>query len=179
MSERQRDARGRFVATGQTAKNRRPRVRVAPRDSNRAEGRQPGKRWRPCFLSALAETSNVKASADRADVSASQAYAARRQDGEFAAQWRDALCEGYENLEMDLLGYLRNPTAERKMDVANAIRLLAHHRQFVAQQRAASDDRSEQEVLASIDAMIDEMRSRAAANAALLAQIDAEAGHGA
>jgi len=84
-----------------------------------------------------------------------------------------ALAQGYENLEMELLGYLRAPAPERKMDVANAIRLLTLHRQSVAHQRANQDDRSEQEVLDSIDAMIDDMRQRAAANAAQLAEAEA------
>lgn len=175
MARPGRDASGRFVSTG--APTKRKRIRVAP-GLRKESGNEPvklDKHWRTYFLAALSETSNVKASADRAGVSASHAYAVRRQDADFAAAWRDALVEGYENLEMDLLGYLRSPAPQHKLDVANGIRLLAHHRQFVAQQRAASDDRDEQEVLDSIDAMIDEMRERAAANAALLA--DGEAAH--
>lgn len=141
----------------------------------RAAGEGPlNRHWRNYFLAALVETSNVSASAERAGVSASRAYRLRREDPGFAAQWRTALCEGYENLEMDLLGFLRDPRADHKMDVANGIRLLAQHRQFVAQQRALTDDRSEAEVLDSIDAMIDAMRERAAANAALLAAPDEE-----
>ncbi len=176
MSQRQRDVFGRYLPSGTAAARSKPKVLVAPGRRRPADGKPTSKHWRAHFLAALAETSNVSGSAERARVSPSHAYAARRQDPGFAAQWRDALVEGYENLEMDLLGYLRNPAPERKMDVANAIRLLAHHRQFVAQQRAANDDRSEQEVLDSIDAMIDDMRARAAANAALLAEIDSEPG---
>lgn len=125
--------------------------------------------WRARFLEALAETSNVTASAARAGIPARTVYKYRRQDPAFAARWRAALAEGYENLEMELLCYLRNPAERPKMDVANAIRLMAMHRQEVARQRAVEDDRSEQEVLDSIDAMIDQMRQRSAANAALLA----------
>lgn len=130
------------------------------------------KHWRTYFLAALVETSNVTRSAERAGISVSRAYRVRREHPGFAAEWRQALCEGYENLEMELLGYLRDPDAGRKMDVANAIRLLAQHRQSVAHERAAQDDRSEQEVLDSIDAMIDSMRERAAANAAQLSERD-------
>ncbi|MEQ1716660.1 MAG: hypothetical protein ABL907_11850, partial [Hyphomicrobium sp.] len=86
--------------------------------------------------------------------------------------WQVALAQGYENLEMELLGYLRDPAPDRKMDVANAIRLLTLHRQSVAQQRAHADDRSEQDVLDSIDQMIDDMRQRAAANALQLTAAD-------
>jgi hypothetical protein len=46
----------------------------------------------------------------------------------------------------------------------------------VAHERAAQDDRSEQEVLDSIDAMIDSMRERAAANAAQLQGSDNQDG---
>jgi len=134
------------------------------------------KHWRTYFLAALVETSNVTRSAERAGISVSRVYRVRREHPGFAAEWRQALCEGYENLEMELLGYLRDPDAGKKMDVANAIRLLAQHRQSVAHERAAQDDRSEQEVLDSIDAMIDSMRERAAANAAQLQGSDNQDG---
>lgn len=131
----------------------------------------PGNRhWRTYFLAHLVETSNISASAKAAGIATARAYRTRQDDPEFAAQWRLALAQGYENLEMELLGYLRNPQPERKLDVANAIRLLTLHRQSVAHSRALQDDRSEQEVLDSIDAMIDEMRERAAANTAQLAE---------
>ncbi|MEQ1499310.1 MAG: hypothetical protein ABL914_11680 [Novosphingobium sp.] len=126
-------------------------------------------RWRTNFIEALACTSNITAAADAAGINKSLAYAARRKEPEFAAHWIKALCEGYDLLEMELLGYLRNPDPDRKMDVANALRVLAGHREAVARQRALIDDRDEQEVLDSIDAMIDEMRQRSAANAKLIA----------
>lgn len=140
----------------------------------REEGDNPGDRhWRTRFLDHLVATSNITAAAREANVSPSRAYRTRRSDPEFAAKWQAALVDGYENLEMELLGYLRNPSAETRMDVANAIRLLTLHRQSVAHRRAQTDERSEQEVLDSIDAMIDEMRQRAAANAALADEPDA------
>lgn len=148
-----------------------PKVRLPKR--TRAEGDNPGTgHWRVYFLEHLIETSNVSASAAYAKTVPSRVYRTRKQDPLFAAQWDTALAEGYKNLEMDLLAYLRNPNPDRKMDVASAIRLLTLHRQSVAQSRAQGDDRSEQEVLDSIDAMIDEMRNRAAANAALAAEPD-------
>jgi len=126
------------------------------------------KHWRVYFLAALVETSCVKASAVVAGISPSRAYKVRRADQTFAAQWRVALREGYEHLEMELLAYLRGAETTRKIDVTAAIRLLSLHREAAARSRALEDDRNEQEVLDSIDAMIDNMRQRAAANTALL-----------
>lgn len=133
--------------------------------------------WRKNFLEALAESSNVKAAAARANVPARTVYKLRREDPEFAAKWLAALLEGYEHLEMEVLGYLRDPAPTRKMDVASALRLLAAHRETVARERAFKEDEDEAAVLESIDAFIDEMRQRRAANAAiLLAPVEDEAG---
>ena len=165
-------------APGEPVGDTKPRKRTARLTIGQraAEGEaRVHKHWRTYFLNALIETSNVTASAAQAGVSPSRAYKARREDPDFAAQWRVALREGYESLEMELLGYLRNPDPQNKMDVANAIRLLSKHREFVAHERALDDNRSEQEVLDSIDRMIDDMRQRAAANAALMAGSVAEA----
>ncbi len=130
------------------------------------------KNWRTTFLIALAETSNVSASAERADISRSWVNKTRREDPSFARQWLAALCEGYDNLEMDVLNRLRNGETHdpdgKKHDNAAAIRLLSLHRADVARARARRDNDDEEAVLESIDAMIDAMRARAAANAALL-----------
>lgn len=135
--------------------------------------KEPASRyWRDYFLEKLAETSNVTASASHAGITAGRAYQSRREDSAFAAAWRSALYEGYQHLEMEVLGFLRSADPERKFDVANAIRLLAAHKTTIAQERALIDDRDEQAVLESIDAMIDEMRERSVANAALLEQPD-------
>lgn len=145
-----------------------------PKDGAKAPGRRRGapENWRQTFLAALAESSNVTASAASADISPSWVYKTRREDHSFARSWLAALCEGYDNLEMDLLCRLRNgeskDTADRKFDNATALRSLIAHRTSVAQERALRDNRNEQEVLDSIDAMIDKMRERAAANTALL-----------
>jgi hypothetical protein len=127
-----------------------------------------GPHWRKCFIEALAETSSVTAAAARANVPASTVYRERRTDAEFARKWLVALREGYDNLEMELLGYLRDPQPRRKMDVASALRLLAAHRETVARERAVADEEDEQAVLESIDAFIEEIRQRRAANAAIL-----------
>lgn len=168
------------MSTARSAPDARPRAAHSRRKKSAIklaaglrDGDNPQNRhWRTYFLDHLVITSNVTASARAAGVAPSRAYKTRQEDPDFAARWAVALAQGYENLEMELLGFLRNPQAEHKMDVANAIRLLTLHRQTVAQQRAHTDNRTEQEVLDSIDAMIDDMRSRAAANAAQLAEPD-------
>ncbi len=117
------------------------------------------KQWKKAFLQALAETSNVSASAARVNIPTQTVYQLRRDDPGFAAKWRAALYEGYEHLEMEVLAFLRGTETERKLDTANAIRLLGAHRQTVAEIRAIRDDEDEQAVLDSIDALIDRMRS--------------------
>lgn len=174
MTEAKAPRRGRAPAASAPPRKKKVKLPQSQRDAA-GEGRLD-KHWRTYFLAELVETSNVSASAEKAKISTSRAYKVRREDPAFAAQWRAALCEGYENLEMELLGYLRKPDAVHKMDVANAIRLLSHHRECVARERAIADNRSEAEVLESIDAMIDEMRERAAANSALIAAATQEAG---
>lgn len=133
---------------------------------------RPDSGWRVRFLEGLAETSNVRASAALAGIPAATAYKLRRVDAGFAARWRTALHEGYDNLEMELLGHLRDPQQSRKMDVASALRLLAAHRETVARERALVEDEDEQAVLDSIDRFIDDMRERRAANDRLLQQAD-------
>ena len=128
------------------------------------------KNWRQTFLAKLADTSNVSAAAESAQISLSWAYKTRREDTQFARQWFAALCEGYDNLEMDVLHRLRNGESkddqQRKFDNATAFRLLAIHRQTVARERALQEDDDEAEILASIDAKLDAMRERALLNAA-------------
>lgn len=143
-----------------------PKVRVTKRA--RSEGDCPGTgHWRVYFLEHLVQTSNVRAAAAYARVAPSRAYRTRKQDAGFARAWDAALAEGYRDLEMDLLAYLRNPSPDHKMDVASAVRLLTLHRQAAAQSRAAAEeDDDEQEVLDSIEAMIAEMRQHSAAGTA-------------
>jgi hypothetical protein len=148
------------------------RSTVAAHDSGRV--RSPG--WRTRFLEALAETSNVAASALRANVPIGTVYKVRRLDTAFAAKWREALLEGYDNLEMEVLGHLRDAAPTRKMDVAAAMRLLVLHRETVARERALREDEDEQEVLDSIDRFIDEMRERRTANTAILTEADDDDG---
>jgi hypothetical protein len=128
------------------------------------------KNWRQTFLAQLADTSNVSAAADTAEISLSWVYKTRREDPQFTRQWFAALCEGYDNLEMDLLHRLRSGDASegstRKYDNATAFRLLSVHRQSVAREKAIQEDEDEAAILASIDAKLDAMRERAQSNAA-------------
>ncbi len=122
--------------------------------------------WKRVFLEALAETSNVSASAEQANISPGQVYQTRRADTDFAAKWQAALCEGYANLEMEVLGYLRDPKPGRKMDVANALRLLTAHRESFAKEQAVRRNVSAAEVRASIERKVQALREQVAAERA-------------
>lgn len=153
-----------------TKKPRKKAVKITPRQRKEAGEEQLNKHWRTYFLQALAETSNVRLSALQCGASPSRAYKARREDPEFRAAWSAALLEGYEHLEMEVLGYLRSPDPDRKLDVGAAIRAISLHRETIAAERARAGGRDEQAVLDSIDAMIDQMRERRAASVASTAE---------
>jgi hypothetical protein len=131
--------------------------------------------WRKPFLAALADTSNIAAAARHAGITVSTVYKARRTEPFFARQWQAALCEGYDNLEMELLSRLRSGESieegakapSRKFDNAAAFRLLTAHRESVARQRALRDEEDEDTILASINAKLDAMRQREKETASL------------
>lgn len=147
-----------------------------------AEKSQPGRRvlfhaprqpslpeWGKAFLSELAATSNVRASARKAGIATSTAYETRRTNAEFNREWQRALCEGYDHLEMDLLHRLRTGEVKpapgtkrgvRSFDNATSFRLLIAHRESAARERAIRDNEDEDAILASIDAKLDRMRQR-------------------
>ena len=135
--------------------------------------------WQRPFLAELATTSNVAAAARKAKIDVSTAYKTRRANSRFAKLWFEALCDGYDTLEMDLLHRLREgeleggtakTRAKRKFDNATAFRLLAAHRASVTRQRARRDDEDESAVYAAIHAKLETMRQRAQALPALLEQ---------
>jgi len=140
-----------------------------------AAAQRPSKaKWTRLFLAHLAETSNVSASAKKAGVGTSTVYELRRADAEFNRKWQVALCEGYDNLELDLLARLRvgeirpAPGAKkgvRSFDNATALRLLTVHRESVARERAIRDDEDADAILATINTKLDRMRERALAAA--------------
>ena len=133
--------------------------------------------WKRPFLAALAETSNVTRAAKVAGVATSTVYETRRRSREFAAKWRDALCEGYDNLEMDLVCRLREGEIKRAagakigvrtFDNATSFRLLQVHREAVAKEKAQRANVSTADVRASIE------RKVAAIKAEVLARVEAE-----
>lgn len=132
------------------------------------------------FIAELAETSNVSAAAAVADLSVSKVYKLRRSDPEFARRWYAALAEGYDNLEMELLGRLRSgdaaETDKGKFDTAAALRCLAAHRDSVAREKGRRTLAEEVTTIAAINAKIDQLRLNGEAGArAMLAARKAKA----
>ncbi len=127
---------------------------------------QLDRHWRGLFLDTLAETSNVSEAARRAGINPSRAYKVRREEAGFRAKWAAALAEGYAHLELETLYRLRMGTEagkeERKFDLANALRLLALHRQSVAQAAGRDDHDDEEAILAILKGRIDAARAREA-----------------
>ena len=145
--------------------------RAKTRTRTPTKRRRAHPRWRDVFLEQLAETSNVAAAARVAGVDTSTVYKARRTEGEFLRRWHDALAEGYDNLEMELVRRLRSGeldgggkgtggTARRKFDNAVAIRLLTAHRESVSRQRGRRAFEDEDAIIASINARLEAMRQR-------------------
>ena len=122
------------------------------------------------FFTALAESSNVSAAAAAAGIAVSRIYALRREDPDFARRWYAALAEGYDNLEMELLGRLRTgddsaaASAGRKIDTATALRCLAAHRESVAREKGRRTLDREVATIATINARIDQLRLNGAAS---------------
>jgi hypothetical protein len=177
---RLRDSRGRFVAAaGASKRSLKPKRKPKATARAKAARAKRGKAWREGFLATLAETSNVTAACTAAGIDSSDAYKLRRSDSGFRAAWRGALLEGYDNLELETLGRLREGelrSDERKFDIANALRLLKAHAEAVAAERARREDCDEQDLLESLDRKIEAMRRRAAAGVAMLAESDGEPG---
>lgn len=130
---------------------------------------RPFSEWSKIFLAELAATSNVTASARKALVSTSQAYEARRAKPEFNRAWQQALCEGYDHLEMELLARLRTgeikPAAGAKrgvraFDNATAFRLLAAHKDAATRQRAVRSHEDAEVIIQSINDKLEQMRRR-------------------
>ena len=126
-------------------------------------------RWSKPFLSELAATSNVSAAARKAKVSTATAYETRRTNPEFNRQWQQALCEGYDHLEMELLHRLRNGEVKpasgakrgvRAFDNGTAFRLLAAHRDSAARFRAIRSNEDAEAIVLSINATLEKMRQR-------------------
>lgn len=121
--------------------------------------------WRERFLEQLAQSSNVAAAARAGGIDVSTAYKTRRNEKAFAAAWQEALCLGYEALEMELLcrlreGEPRDATDERKFDNAQSIRLLLSHREAFGRTKAKQTCEDEKEIIDRINAKLNAMRER-------------------
>lgn len=149
-------------AAAPSTKARHKKTRLTPPQKAAGVEGPVSKHWRTYFLQALAATSNVTASAKAAGVSPSRAYKARRDHADFAEAWRGALYEGYEHLEMEVLASLRGHDPDRKLDIANAIRLLAAHRETIAAERAKRRGQDEAAVFASLERKLGTIRKRLA-----------------
>ncbi|MBB4611761.1 hypothetical protein [Novosphingobium taihuense] len=131
-----------------------------PESAQTTKAKKSNRPWRPVFLAILAETSNVTAAAAAAEVPASRAYKDKRDDSEFAARWREALCEGYDLLEIEVLHRLRFGESKdgAKFDNATALRLLSRHRETVARERAIRDNADVEAVRQSLHAKLLQIR---------------------
>lgn len=127
------------------------------------------KNWRDVFICELAETSSVEAAAKEAGIRLGWAQKIRREDAGFAQRWHEALCEGYDSLEMDLLYRLRSGRLEetdpdgtkRKFDIATGFRILtAHREQQQSKSNVQEDPQNETAIIASINKKIEAMRAR-------------------
>lgn len=147
-----------------------------PKTTGRAVVRaeQPLREWAKPFLAALAETSNVKRAAKEAGLNnTAQVYEARRTNRAFARDWQTALAEGYDNLEIELLGRLREGEIKRAagaktgvgtFDNATAFRLLMVHREAYAKEKAQRTNVSAAEVRASIDRKLAALKAKVLAD---------------
>lgn len=140
----------------------------APNGAKRRRVYGAPKNWRDVFIAKLGETSNVVSAAEAAEISVSWVYKTRRSDAAFARRWYDALCEGYDNLEMELLHRLRTGKTEevdedggrRKFDLGTAFRCLFAHRDSVQREKGRRSMAEESATIASIEAKIAAMRAR-------------------
>lgn len=136
------------------------------------------KNWPSTFINELAETSNVVAACKAANISQACVYKKRRDDPDFARRWFEALSEGYDRLEMELLARLRSGRLEdtdedgtrRKFDIGTAFRCLAAHRENVLREKGRKIMADEVATIAAINARIDEMQAREERAAALEAK---------
>lgn len=144
------------------------------------------KNWPTTFINELAETSNVAAACKAAGISQACVYKKRRDDPDFARRWFEALSEGYDRLEMELLARLRSGRLEdtdeegnrRKFDIGTAFRCLAAHRENVLREKGRKLMSEEVATIAAINAKIDAMRAREERAAALEAKREARRAHG-
>lgn len=120
-------------------------------------------RMKADFLDELAATCNVLASAAAVGVTASSIYALRRRDDAFAEAWQEALAQGYQMLETQLVGHalagggatLRNGDPTRApIDVELALKLMSDHRGQAIRDRPVGGPRAKVATRADTNAAI-------------------------
>ena len=138
------------------------------RNASGSERAVPGRYWRKRFLETLAATSNLQSAAKAANVPLARAYEVRRMDTDFARAWQAAIADGYITLELEVIRRLRDGDLKTasgdKFDFANAIRLIAAHRDAMGRGGAQGEARnvSVAEVRAAIDRKIEDVQRRVA-----------------
>lgn len=142
--------------------------------STDARGARPGRAQMSMFLEALAETSNVAASARAAGVTGNAMYRERRRNAAFAARWHAALCEGFARLEAELLsealvapsGNVKDATLKsRAQKYRLGLALLAAHRAAVRGAKLPGDGgvAAQGSAKERLRAKLDDIRAKAAA----------------
>jgi hypothetical protein len=128
------------------------------------------------FLTSLSETCNVSLSARKTGRSARVFYDLKRRDSGFRADWAEALREGYDLLEMEMVHrarfgaprdvfYQGRKTATTRVhNDAMALRLLHLHRKSVERMRAAdgAGRRDAKAIFDELAARIAEIKAEAA-----------------
>ena len=138
--------------------------------------------WSPrktdTFLSALAETCNVKLAAAEAGVCVSTAYRRRKLDAGFRGAWMEAIGAAYQRLEMVLLERAfvgteklvrrKDGSEERMVEYPNqlALTLLRMHRDTAAEATAEIDPDDVEDVRERVLAKLERLRQREEAAAA-------------
>lgn len=144
--------------------------RAPARSSGEVSGNKggvPGRYWRRRFIETLTATSNLSRAAEAAKIPLARAHDVRRSDPEFARAWQAAIADGYITLELEVIRRLREgdlkTTSGDKFDFANAIRLIAAHRDGMGRAgHAETRNVTVAEVRASIDRKIEEVQRRVA-----------------
>lgn len=99
---------------------------MAKTSSTRKAIKKPSKIQFDQFFEALAQTSNVAASARVAKLSVDALYRLRRKDAVFATRWHTALCEGYARLESGLLAEALTSASGKVTDATLKARAQKH-----------------------------------------------------
>jgi len=143
--------------------------------------RQYVNRKKKKFLSELAASSHVSASAKAAKIPVSTVYYWRDTDPEFCAAWLKALAAGYEMLEMTLLEQAREGVDKniyfggKHVDTVKefnhnmALKILAAHKEMVGMTRAVQAEIGDggSDIRIRLDQKLNDMRGRLKAKRAI------------